>query len=193
MSFEWYENAENCIEPEDITPLVLNFDDAPVGFAPMVATPFELAGQGSCMSTAWPTSPWLALDRDADGMIRSGAELFGSATAMQSGGFAQHGFSALAELDSNFDGRIDAKDERFSELVLWNDLDDDRVGAYAELRPLSESGVVSIDLDYSRRLECDAMGNCGEERAVFEYRRGDARQSSRKTQHDTEKAYRQSC
>ncbi len=157
----------------DVTPLVLQFDAGPVEFSPMTATPFELSPAGTCMSTAWPTAPWLALDRDGDGMIRSGAELFGSATAMRSGGFAQHGFAALAELDSNVDGRIDAADERFAELVLWNDLDDDRIGAYAELRPLADHGVISVELDFTRRLACDAIGNCGDERASFTYRRGD--------------------
>ncbi|MGH1341708.1 MAG: calcium-binding protein [Nannocystales bacterium] len=152
-----------------ITPLVLNFDRGPVEFAPVAAATFDLSTDGTCTNTAWPTSPWLALDRDGDGMIKSGAELFGNATQMSSGGFAQHGFAALSELDSNLDGKIDAQDERFSELVLWNDLDDDRIGAYAELRPLTESTVVSIDLGFSRRANCDAMGNCGFERAAFEY------------------------
>ena len=156
------------------TPLVLNFDSGPVEFAPVAAATFDLSTNSTCTNTVWPTSPWLALDRDGDGMIRSGAELFGNATAMSSGGFAQHGFGALAELDSNLDGKIDAQDERFSELVLWSDLDDDRIGAYAELRPLAQSTVVSIDLGFSRRAECDAMGNCGYERAAFEYRQGES-------------------
>ncbi len=159
-------------ECEDITPLVLNFEGGPVEFAPVAAATFDLSSNNTCTNTAWPTSPWLALDRDGDGMIRSGAELFGSATAMTRGGFAKHGFAALAELDSNLDGKIDAQDERFGELVLWSDLDDDRIGAYAELRPLAQSTVVSIDLGFSRRSACDAMGNCGIERAAFEYRRG---------------------
>ena len=167
--FEWYSWSDD----ECGTPLVLDFERGPLEFAPVAAATFDLSTDGSCTNTVWPTAPWLALDRDGDGFIRSGAELFGSATAMRSGGFASHGFAALAELDSNLDGKIDASDARFSELVLWSDLDDDRIGAYAELRPLAEAQVVSIDLGFSRRAECDAMGNCGFERASFEFRRGD--------------------
>ncbi len=92
---------------------------------------------------------------------------------MRSGGFAKHGFAALAELDSNLDGTIDANDERFAELVLWSDLDDDRIGAYDELRPLTQTTVVSIDLGFTTRSQCDAMGSCGRERAAFEYRQGE--------------------
>lgn len=157
-------------EPDCNTPLVVNFEDAPVSFSPAAAAAFDLSTDGTCMSTDWPTAPWLALDRDGDGFIRSGAELFGNATRMSSGGHAEHGFAALAELDSNRDGKISAEDDRFSELVLWSDLDDDRVGAYGELRPLADMALVSIDLGFGRRRDCDAQGNCGYERAAFEYR-----------------------
>ena len=167
--FEWY----SWSEPDCATPLVLNFEGGPVEYAPVAAATFDLSTDGTCTNTAWPTSPWLALDRDGDGFIRSGAELFGSATAMSSGGSASNGFAALTELDSNFDGKITAADERFGELVLWSDLDDDRIGAYAELRPLAETTVVAIDLGYEQRPSCDAMGNCGYERAAFEYRQGE--------------------
>jgi hypothetical protein len=168
-AFEWY----SWWEDDCATPLVMNFERGPVEFAPVAAATFDLSTNGTCTNTAWPTSPWLALDRDGDGMIRSGAELFGSAAPMSSGGFAQNGFASLAELDSNLDGKISAADARFSELMLWSDFDEDRIGAYAELRPLSESPVVSIDLGFTRRAQCDSAGNCGVERASFEYRQGD--------------------
>ncbi len=170
---EFYE--ESWSDDDDCnTPLVVNFDGGPIEYGPVAAATFDLSTNGSCTNTAWPTSPWLALDRDGDGMIRSGAELFGNATAMASGDQASNGFAALAELDTNLDGRISAKDERFSELVLWNDWDADRLGAYGELQPLSETSLVSIDLGYSKRAECDGNGNCGIERASFEYRKGNA-------------------
>ncbi len=171
----WDEAAESFAmyewsEPDCITPLVLNFDDAPVTYEPALATAFDMSSDGSCVSTDWPTAPWLAMDRDGDGLIRSGAELFGSATKMHTGGLADHGFAALAELDDDRDGRITPKDAAFAELVLWQDVDDDRVGAFGELRPLAETGIVSIDLGFARRADCDGRGNCGFERAAFEYR-----------------------
>ncbi len=152
------------------TPLVVDFGGAPLELMPAIAASFDLSHDGSCMSTDWPTAPWLAIDRDGDGFIRSGSELFGSATKMSAGGHAPHGFAALAELDSDHDGKITPADERFGELLLWSDLDEDRIGAYAELRPLRETTLVSIDLGFERRAECDRRGNCGYERTSFEYR-----------------------
>jgi hypothetical protein len=157
-------------EPNCNTPLVVSFEGAPIEFAPASANAFDLSTDGTCTSTDWPSAPWLALDRDGDGFIRDGSELFGNATKMSSGGFASHGFTALEELDSDRDGKITAADERFGELVLWSDTDDDRIGAYAELRPLTEASLVSIDLGWSRKATCDAHGNCGYERTTFEYR-----------------------
>jgi hypothetical protein len=149
---------------------VLDFDGGAIDYTPAIAASFDLSGDGSCVSTDWPTAPWLALDRDGDGAIRSGAELFGNATPMASGKPATQGFAALAELDSNRDGKISAADARFGELVLWSDLDDDRVGTMAELRPLRDTTLVAIDLGFRREASCDGRGNCGVERAAFEYR-----------------------
>lgn len=157
-------------EPDCETPLVVSFDGAPIEFTPAVAAAFDLSPNGTCQSSDWPTAPWLALDRDGDGSIRDGSELFGSATKMSAGGFAEHGFAALAELDSDRDGKITAADARFGELVLWSDLDDDRIGHGGELRPLRETSLVSIDLAFARRAHCDGHGNCGYERAALEYR-----------------------
>ncbi len=165
----WY----SWSEPDCATPLVVNFDRTPIEFSPAVAASFDLSSDGSCASTDWPTAPWLALDRDGDGFIRDGGELFGSATPMSSGGYAPNGFAGLAELDSNRDGRISAADERFDELVLWRDLDDDRIGAYGELQPLRDTTLISIDLHYQRDAMCDGQGNCGYERVSFEYRVAD--------------------
>jgi hypothetical protein len=164
-SFEY----QSWSTPDCNTPLVLDFGDG-IDFAPATANAFDLSRDGSCQSTDWPTAPWLALDRDGDGLIRGGGELFGNATAMATGGFADHGFAALAELDSNRDGKITAADREFGKLMLWQDLDDDRIGGLGELLPLSSSSLVSIDLGFRRRATCDAAGNCGLERASFEFR-----------------------
>ncbi len=87
------------------TPLVLVFGGERVSFADDDGqSAFDLAPAGLApqQPTDWPTAqtPWLALDRDGDGRITSGAELFGSAT-MTATGPAAHGFAALADLDDN--------------------------------------------------------------------------------------------
>ncbi|MCA9689141.1 MAG: hypothetical protein R3A51_04975 [Nannocystaceae bacterium] len=156
------------------TPLVLVFDDAPVRLAEASATPFDLSGVGSCMTTDWPTeaTPWLAIDLDRNGAIDGAHELFGSATRLASGRLARDGFAALRELDSDRDGQITARDEAFDGLVLWVDLDGDRRGQLSELEPLRDRGVTALDLAYTVDPRCDARGNCEVERSAFRFERG---------------------
>ncbi len=151
------------------TPLALRFDEQPVRFAMSSAT-FDLGPE--CGATDWPgaATPWLALDRDGSGAIEGGHELFGSATRLRDGARADHGFTALAELDADRDGRIDADDPAFARLVLWADHDADRRSTTWELTPVVAAGLLSVDLDYRRDTRCDARGNCEIERASFSFR-----------------------
>ena len=112
----------------------------------------------------------MALDRDGDGVISSGRELFGSGSVLASGARAEHGFEALAEFDVDGDGKITAADPVFAELTLWSDHDNDRRGELRELVPVSQVDLVAIDLDFDRHVECDDRGNCGRERSAFEFR-----------------------
>jgi hypothetical protein len=159
----------DCVQSTVSTPLVLSFDSAPVTFNASAGS-FDLTGTMSIV-TDWPaaTTPWLALDRNGNGTIDDGGELFGSATVLNQGGRAENGFQALAELDSNHDGRITADDAAFSSLVLWADHDGDRASSAGELSSAVSSRLVSIELGYSRDRRCDARGNCEIERASFRY------------------------
>lgn len=150
------------------TPLVLAFDNERVTFAASAGT-FALRA-GDPVATDWPTAttPWLALDRDGNGSIDSGRELFGSGTEV-AGGFAKHGFVALAALDANRDGAIDAADPAFASLLLWADTNGDRKSSPAELSPAS-ARVQSISLAYRLDARCDARGNCEGERAAMTWR-----------------------
>lgn len=153
------------------TPLVLSFDGAPVRMEAAPTATFDIDGVGACISTDWPSSvtPWLALDVDRNGVVESGAELFGSGTRLAGGRRASHGFQALADLDDNGDGRISSADARFAHLVLWSDDDGDKQGVLAELEPLGARGILSIGLDYAIDRRCDDRDNCEVERARFEY------------------------
>src|SRR5262249_55150507 len=92
------------------TPLVVAFDEQPIAFAASSGARFAFV-PGEPAASDWPTAttPWIALDRDGDGAITSGAELFGSATPLRGDGMAHDGFEALAALDANGDGVIDAR------------------------------------------------------------------------------------
>ncbi|MCX4246801.1 calcium-binding protein [Paraliomyxa miuraensis] len=153
------------------TPLVLSFDGREPQLSPARAATFDLDGIGGCITTDWPraTTPWLALDRDGNGSIDSGRELFGSGTRLRDGTRAAHGFEALAELDDDGNGIIDVRDAGFSRLVLWGDHDEDRRSTFAETEDLSRRQVLSIELGYRVQRQCDDRGNCGVERASFTF------------------------
>ncbi|MBC8068333.1 MAG: calcium-binding protein [Deltaproteobacteria bacterium] len=149
------------------TPLVLSFGDAQPRLVESMTSIFDNDGAGSCESTDWPTAttPWLAMDRDGDGGIADGRELFGSGTRLVGGSRAEHGFAALGELDGDGNGRITPADPRFAELLVWADDDGDKRGTGAELRSLADLRVLAIDLRYAKDRVCDERGNCGVERA----------------------------
>lgn len=171
------QDSETCtryVSNLGYTPIVLAFDErgAVAYEAAGACTTFDLspAGDGSGTLTDWPTAatPWLALDVDGDGRITSGRELFGSAT-MLNGRPARDGFQALSALDADGDGDVDADDPGFAKLVAFRDTDGDRVGVGRELEPLSELGIVALELDYRVEAMCDGRGNCGRERAPFRW------------------------
>jgi hypothetical protein len=151
------------------TPLVLSFDGAPITFQAS-ARAFAINGTMS-VATDWPTArtPWLALDRNGNGAIDDGGELFGSATLLKSGERATNGFLALRELDTDADGQLTPADAGWSQLRLWNDGDSDRVSSTTELTGLGARRLVSIDLAYAVEKRCDDRGNCEVERAGFRY------------------------
>lgn len=167
----WMEEACN-------TPLVLSFDGGPVEMTRSSAS-FDISGAGLCFDTDWPAArnPWLALDLDGNGHIDGGHELFGSGSVLASGAHARNGFIALATLDSNADGRIDAGDARYGELLVWRDEDGDKHSLPWELSSLAQEGVESIELGYGVAESCDERGNCGRERSSFEFVRGGERRT----------------
>lgn len=162
------------------TPLVLRFDNAPITMLASEATPaatfdIAMAADGnSCITTDWPSAatPWLAVDLDHSGTIDGGHELFGSGTELAEGGKARNGFIALERYDANRDGKVDAQDPQFGELLLWRDYDGDRLSSPGELERLADAGVDSLVTAYSVARSCDERGNCAVERASFSHTGG---------------------
>lgn len=151
--------------------------ECPLVFVPrrakiaLEATPhaeFDWSGTQACSGTDWPTAqtPWLVFDRNGDGTIDSGAELFGTGVILDTGVRAQHGFEALAELDEDLDGKLTPKDAAWSSLMLWADIDRDRVSDADELTSLESHGLSALDLEFARSFQCDEAGNCAGERST---------------------------
>jgi hypothetical protein len=109
---------------------------------------------------------WLVLDRNNNGTIDGGRELFGS-TAPQPPpppGEGKNGFFALAVFDQpqkggNADGRIGPRDAIYSALRLWRDANHNGISEAAELYKLAALDVVAIDLDYRESRRSDQYGN----------------------------------
>jgi hypothetical protein len=106
----------------------------------------------------------LALDRNGNGSIDDGGELFGTATRLSDGTRALNGYVALAELDSwvfsgNGDGHLDSTDATFGSLRLWIDRNHDGISQPEELQTPAEAGIQRIDLDYRRSRRTDRYGN----------------------------------
>lgn len=116
---------------------------------------FDLDGSGKRTPVAWLTgnTSFLVLDRNGNGLIDSGRELFGGAMILKCGRPARHGSEALRDLDSNEDGVIDGDDMLFSKLRLWFDQDGSGTSEPWELTPLETMGIQRLSLAYQTVTE----------------------------------------
>ncbi|MEO8505365.1 MAG: hypothetical protein ABI609_15825 [Acidobacteriota bacterium] len=167
-------SAPECIgrppkPPLDNCPIVLDLGMNGLRLSgPSPAVTFDIHADGHPIPIAWTAAnsddAFLVLDRNGNGVVDDGTELFGYATPLASGAPAQVGFLALAEYDTlalggNQDGVIDARDAVFAHLTVWRDLNRNGITDSGELRPLSSTPVKTIGTRYVTSNLTDGYGN----------------------------------
>ena len=167
--WQYWNNTRSLFSTASVTrsPILLDLDGD--GVIKTLGTDagihFDHDGNGFKELSGWVAEGdgMLMLDRDADAILDNGAELFGNFTPLANGMLAVNGFQALAQFDSNGDGKIDASDPIWSQLRVWqhdpeatDTGDPDSAGIF---KTLDELGIQSINTGYTDTNITDPNGN----------------------------------
>jgi hypothetical protein len=134
-----------------VDPLVLNFAGTAAQLTDQRFS-FDLDADGSDeqINFLTPGSGFLVFDRNRDGKVNDGSELFGPTTG--------DGFQELAALDGDRNGWIDENDTAFEQLQVWTR----NTEGGEQLQSLSASGVGAIalsriDTPFDIKTDANAM------------------------------------
>jgi Ca2+-binding RTX toxin-like protein len=144
-----FTTARSWTRPKD--PLVLDLDGdgieaTAIDFnAPVL---FDHDADSIQAATGWirPDDGIVVLDLNGNGTVDTGRELFGDNTLLPSGQAAANGFEAIAQYDTNADGKINAADAIYTQLRIWQDANQDGTSQAGELKTLAELGIASINV-----------------------------------------------
>lgn len=165
----WNRNGSGCCCPS--TPIVVDVNGNGIDLSDATGgVHFDVGIDGRLERVAWTKAgsddAWLVLDRNNNGSIDNGSELFGNYTPQSpvTVGEDQNGFRALAEYDKssaggNEDGSITIDDRVFTRLRLWQDRNHNGIAEATELLSLQQVAIRGFDLDYKISRREDAHGN----------------------------------
>ncbi len=165
---EWNEELCRCIID---SPILIDVSDDGFNLTNEAGgVNFNLNVSGTAEHLSWTSidsdDAWLVLDRNGNGTIDDGRELFGSFTPQPEpvDGVDRNGFLALAEYDKpenggNGDGKITQNDTIFSSLRLWQDTNHNGLSETTELHTMHELGLKTLELDYKQKNRTDRYGN----------------------------------
>lgn len=171
---------------DDCCPLV--FDTSGKGYKLTSADRgvyFDINADGLQDAISWtdPTRDvaFLAFDRNGNGAIDHGEELFGNMTPLPLGSSqqrAENGFDALASLEhesygpSLRDGIIDARDAAYHKLLFWHDSSHDGISQPNEIRPAAAAGLIAVETRFRESMRRDEYGNEYRLRGISWWNRG---------------------
>lgn len=162
--------SADCTEhPGDPDPLVVDVHSNGVALTSLDdGVRFDVNADGIAERVAWTRAggddAWLVLDRNGNGRIDDGTELFGNYTPPQPRTTSPNGYIALGELESsaqrgNGDHVVDAADAIWHDLRLWRDANHDGVSQASELSTLAANGVESLEVTPRKSGRRDRYGN----------------------------------
>ncbi len=178
---------------DSFSPLLLDLDHTGLRLSAVEdGVLFDLDADGVPEQVSWPeetargvAGAWLAFDRNGNGVIDNGAELWGNVTPVSHGigaPTAANGFEALKFTESPTfglgapsvpDNLIDERDAIWPFLLVWRDANRNGISEPAELTQASLAGLEEIGTVYREARRRDRNGN--------EFRqRGSARANGRR-------------
>lgn len=123
---------------------------------------FDIDADGLLEILSWTARKhldlFLCFDRNENGLIDDGTELFGNATPLANGSRAAHGFQALFEI-GNRNGFVDPGDPAFTNLCGWRDFNHNGRSEPFEIESLRGLGITAIAVQYRVSLQEDEHGN----------------------------------
>jgi len=160
------------------SPILLDIDSNGLSLTgAMDPVSFDINADGVQELLSWTRADsndvFLFLDRNGNGIVDDGSELFGDSSP-QPPSLAPNGFDALAVFDNasdggDEDGWITARDAIFGSLELWNDRSHDGESQASEIGLLSETEVIGISLHYVESAKHDPHGNVERWRSLVEF------------------------
>ena len=177
--------TSQCCFAAPTCPIAVDLDGTGFHFTNAVdGVSFDIDGDGKVEQISWTQgasrNAWLVLDRNGNGVVDNGTELFGNYTVQPVPPFGEerNGFLALAEFDKttnggNGDKMIDRRDAIFSALRLWQDANQNGISEASELNTLPWFGLTTVELSYKDSRRSDEYGNQFRYRAKVKDSRGE--------------------
>lgn len=168
--FRQAESQDRFLHGRRQSPLVLDLDgDGIETLGTDSGVYFDHNNNGFAELTGWisPDDGLLTLDKNQNGNIDGGNELFGNHFQLSSGSQARDGFAALADLDSDLNRYIDASDARWNQLGIWQDSNMNGQVDSGELNTLTSHRIARIPLEYGPGKGIDINSNDHRQQGKF--------------------------